>query len=233
MNKTIPLEYGKYYHIYNRGINGCDLFRYSDDYEHFFKLYDKYIFLIADIYAWVLMKNHFHFLVRIKEEDDIEFFKFLNSSRSNDAGRFKETNKWKTVISKDLPECEAPGSVDGKKKPIPYRQFSHLFNAYVKYFNKKYTRIGSLFEKNFERIEVSSEEYLRYLIYYIHHNPVHHGFTDDMFKYKWSSFLTINSIKPTSLKRQEVIELFDDLENFNFFHNQQHNLDRLKNYLFD
>ena len=30
---------------------------------------------------------------------------------SNDAGRFKETNKWKTIVTKDLPECEAPGSV--------------------------------------------------------------------------------------------------------------------------
>jgi len=210
MNKTVPLEYGKYFHIYNRGINKCDIFQYPSDYEHFLNLYGKYIHLIADTYAWVLMKNHFHFLIRIKEEEDIKFFKSLKASMSKE-----------------------PVSIELMKKPLPYRQFSHLFNAYAKYFNKKYTRSGSLFEKNFERIEVSSKEYFRYLIYYIHHNPVHHGFTDDIFKYKWSSFLTINSTKSTRLKRKEVIEWFEDLENFNFFHNQQHDFDRLREYLID
>jgi REP element-mobilizing transposase RayT len=66
-----PLEYGKYYHIYNRGINGESIFLTKDNYQHFLKLYDKYIEPIAEIYAWCLMKNHFHFLVRIKEEEKI------------------------------------------------------------------------------------------------------------------------------------------------------------------
>lgn len=32
---------------------------------------DKYISPVADTFAWVLMKNHFHFLVRIKSESEI------------------------------------------------------------------------------------------------------------------------------------------------------------------
>ncbi|WP_281256423.1 hypothetical protein [Labilibaculum manganireducens] len=36
---TIPLEYDTYYHIYNRGIDGCNLYRETDDYKHFLKLY--------------------------------------------------------------------------------------------------------------------------------------------------------------------------------------------------
>jgi hypothetical protein len=35
-------------------------------------LYDKHISPIADTFAWVLMRNHFHLLVRIKEEEDIK-----------------------------------------------------------------------------------------------------------------------------------------------------------------
>ena len=57
------LEFGKYYHIYNRGINSCDLFVENENYEHFLRLYEKYINPIVDTYAWVLMKNHFHLLV--------------------------------------------------------------------------------------------------------------------------------------------------------------------------
>src|SRR6056297_2919022 len=68
-----PIQYGNYYHIYNHGINGETLFRENSNYEHFFRLYEKYIDPVADTFAWVMMPNHFHFLVRIKEEEEIGF----------------------------------------------------------------------------------------------------------------------------------------------------------------
>jgi REP element-mobilizing transposase RayT len=75
MNTKQPLEYDSYFHIYNRGINGEDLFLETSNYEHFLNLYSKYIDPIAETYAWCLMKNHFHFLVRIRSENEIEFMK--------------------------------------------------------------------------------------------------------------------------------------------------------------
>ena len=72
MQEIIPLEHGKYYHIYNRGINSDTLFKENENYNYFLKLYDKHIDPIADTFAWCLMKNHFHFLVRIKEIEEIE-----------------------------------------------------------------------------------------------------------------------------------------------------------------
>jgi len=66
-----PLSAGNYYHIYNRGIDSCNLFKEADNYEHFLGLYDKYISPVAETYAWVLMPNHFHLLVRVKEEEEI------------------------------------------------------------------------------------------------------------------------------------------------------------------
>lgn len=70
MQQIEPLLPGNFYHIYNRGIDSCNLFTEPDNYEYFFSLYDKYISPIADTYAWVLMPNHFHFLVRLKEEEN-------------------------------------------------------------------------------------------------------------------------------------------------------------------
>jgi hypothetical protein len=67
MDIRSKLEQGKYYHIYNRGIAGCDIFREKDNYEYFLNLYDKYISGIASTFAWALMGNHFHLLVRINE----------------------------------------------------------------------------------------------------------------------------------------------------------------------
>jgi len=70
MQQIQPLTYGKFYHIYNRGINGCNLFEGKDNYEYFLNLYDKHVSPAVDTFAWVLMKNHFHLLVRVKEEAD-------------------------------------------------------------------------------------------------------------------------------------------------------------------
>ena len=72
MQTIDTLEAGRYYHIYNRGINGCNLFTEEDNYTYFLNLYEKYINLIADTFAWVLMPNHFHLLVRIKDVDEID-----------------------------------------------------------------------------------------------------------------------------------------------------------------
>jgi putative transposase len=71
MNKHELLLHGNYYHIFNRGINSCNLFRDPDNYEYFLELYDKHITPIAETYAWVFMPNHFHLLVRIREKDEI------------------------------------------------------------------------------------------------------------------------------------------------------------------
>ena len=67
-----PIQHGKYYHIYNRGNNREDLFRSPDNYQHFLRLYEKHIFPVAETFAWVLMKNHFHLLVRVKEVEEIK-----------------------------------------------------------------------------------------------------------------------------------------------------------------
>ena len=72
MQHLEPILCGRTYHIYNCGINGCDLFRENQNYEYFLNLYDKHISPVADTYAWVLMKNHFHLLVQIKEEEFIK-----------------------------------------------------------------------------------------------------------------------------------------------------------------
>ncbi len=73
MQQIEPLISGNYYHIYNRGIDSCNLFKEPDNYEYFLSLYDKYISSLADTFAWVLMPNHFHFLIRLKEDAEVAF----------------------------------------------------------------------------------------------------------------------------------------------------------------
>jgi len=201
------LEHGNYYHIFYCGNNGENLFRENRDYEHFLRLHDKYLEPVADTFAWVLMKNHFHFLVRVKEEGEIGFYFPLNADRSADADRLQVTT--------DLSAFNEP---DSGRKPNPTKHFSHLFNAYARYFNIKYKRKGSLFIRPFKRKNVNNERYFKQLVVYIHNNPVHHGFVEHPVDYPWSSYLTCISVKSTKLKRDTVIGWFDDVANFKAVH---------------
>jgi REP element-mobilizing transposase RayT len=71
MSANTPLRRGGYYHIYNRGNNRENLFREERNYRYFFDLYAKYVEIVAETYAYCLMRNHFHLLVRIKEGDSL------------------------------------------------------------------------------------------------------------------------------------------------------------------
>ncbi len=90
-----------------------------------------------------------------------------------------------------------------------------------------------MFEKNFERKLVNSENYFQKLIYYIHNNPVHHGFVDKMVDYPWSSYGSILSIKPTKLQRKQVIEIFDTIENFKYYHSVNQNFESIDHLLIE
>jgi REP element-mobilizing transposase RayT len=201
--KPIPLENGNYYHIYNRGNNGIDVFFDSESYYHFLRLFDRYISPIAETYAWCLLKNHFHILVYIKLDIEIDFSKL----------------EYSTV--------EKPKVLD------PSKQFGHLFNAYTQAINKKFKRTGALFEKPFERKQITSEKYLQNVIYYIHNNPVQHGFVQQMSLYPWSSFESIVSDKPTKLKRQNVIDLYGTKLDFLDYHNTFQNLNEITKFIIE
>jgi putative transposase len=148
-----PLESGNYYHIYNRGNNSETIFKENRNYEHFLNLYNTHITPIADTYAWSLMRNHFHLLVRIKTIEEIVL----------------------------LQESKEPPTT--KKIIAPHQSFGNLFNAYSKAINKGYDRHGALFERPFKRKLIDNNTYLQNVIKYIHYNPVKHGICDHPIEY--------------------------------------------------
>jgi REP element-mobilizing transposase RayT len=60
------LERGKYYHIFNRGIAGTNIFLEERNYAYFLNLYAKHVEPVAETFAYCLLRNHFHIFVRIK-----------------------------------------------------------------------------------------------------------------------------------------------------------------------
>jgi REP element-mobilizing transposase RayT len=255
MNKQVnkmqieQLTGGSYYHIYNRGNNRSNLFSMPADYEHFLRLYDKYISPVAETLAWVLMPNHVHMLVRIRENMVYKYSPETPiDNRLVDAigwEKWFEEHKWETVDA-DLPASLRPDNVgpgmentngdfnavkacpdySGSndvdrlklKIPIPYRHFSHLFNAYARYCHNRTGGSGNLFERPFKRKKIDNDSYLKQVILYVHNNPVHHGFCTHPLEYSWSSYITCISDKPTKLKREAVVKLFGDNQKFETEH---------------
>jgi putative transposase len=167
------LEKDNFYHIYNKGINGTNIFETNENKIFFLNQFSKYLIDKISIFAYCLMDNHFHFIIRLDDDEK-----------------------------------------------IVTQAFSNFFNSYAKAFNKQNSRTGSLFEKHFKRIKSENEEYLRNLILYVHLNPKHH-LNLDFTKFKYSSYQSYLTDKETKLEREEGLNLFGELDNFIFCHNQK------------
>jgi hypothetical protein len=115
----------------------------------------------------------------------------------------------------------------------PSKQFGYLFNAYTQAINKKFNRTGGLFEKPFERKLITSDTYLKNVIYYIHNNPVQHGFVKQMGLYPWSSYDSVLSDKPTKLKRKEIIDFYGNKDEFINYHNTKQNINEIINFIIE
>jgi len=90
-SKTRPLKYGRLYHVYNRGVNREDLFKEDRNYEYFLRLVCKHIHPVADIYAYCLLRNHFHLLVRIRMKNEIK--------------RSADTTLWRVPPARQFGNC--------------------------------------------------------------------------------------------------------------------------------
>lgn len=81
---------------------------------------------------------------------------------------------------------------------------TRVCTSYVMYFNKKYKRIGGLFQDQYKMVLVDDNEYLVWLSAYIHQNPKVAGLTKELKDYRWSSYREYMS-GHTSLCDIEVI----------------------------
>lgn len=217
------LKPSKYYHIYNHANGFENIFISEENFRFFITKYKLYISPVANTLVYCLMPNHFHFLIKIKSEEELKTvvreggktFRKLTSLEP------KQTFDEETFRKLSKPQAE---QTFGKLQLLISKQFSNLFSCYTQAFNKVNRRMGSLFIPNFKQKEITSQEYLQQMVIYIHNNPVKHGFTTDHTQWKFSSYNDIINNKETFVLKEEVISLFDNLENFKYSHTKQANL---------
>ncbi|MEK7217612.1 MAG: transposase [Patescibacteria group bacterium] len=150
MRKT-PLTNGEYYHIYNRGVDKREVFLNSRDYERF-------AFLLAACNDKSPLLN--------------STFRYRGFASVEDFFKGRERIKLVDVLC----FCLMPNHFHLLLKQVEKNGISRFLQkvstGYTMYFNNKIERSGSLFQGVFKSVHVDKNEYLKYLITYIHVNPL-------------------------------------------------------------
>ncbi len=149
MSRNISLEIDGFYHIYNRGTEKRKVFLNKKDYHRFLALLylantSKPIHITQDF------KNFDLKLILATPQDD-QLTSIVAYCLMSNHFHLLLKEKTENGISKFIQK---------------------LSTAYTMYFNKKYERTGALFQGRFKAQLAQDDQYLKYLISYIHLNPI-------------------------------------------------------------
>jgi len=185
MKKPIFLN-SHIYHVYNRGVEKRDIF--LNDSDRFQFIHDLFEFNDQNAVQDIKIKSR---EVKPPEIPEIGVKRYESKNK-----REKLVDILAFVLMNNHFHLLLRQKIDGG---IP-KFMQKLGTGYTMSFNKKYERVGGLFQGNYKAVLVEREEHLRYLPIYIHLNPqklfcgkIVGGSTPAIWKflknYRWSSFL--------------------------------------------
>lgn len=187
-------EAEKYYHIFNRGNQGQQIFFNDADRRRFLDRFHRLLHPYVRLFAYCLLDNHFHLLIQIRSEQEIDAVTppefILNTGNPS---------KIHTRVSE---------------------AFRRLFLAYAKSINRQQEIKGSIFQKTVRRILVDNDLYLARLVHYIHYNPVHHGLVSQFEDFRWSSYRSIVEHDDRYLESAAILRLFGSQQQFVTMHHR-------------
>lgn len=147
-----------FYHLYNRGVEKRNIFLDAQDY-NVFKLYLATYLLPKDLDGInsVLASPK---ASATKKDKALKLLKLKNFTQSID------------LICYTLMENHFHFLVRQTEADAIYHFINALGTRYAGYFNRKYKRVGPLFQGVYKAVLVESEEQLLHLSRYIHLNPI-------------------------------------------------------------
>lgn len=221
------LQPGSCYHIFNHANGFESIFRRQENFFYFLEKYRLYISPIAETFAYCLMPNHFHLVVRIRKREMIEALIRVNNDPSI-RYNFSKVSSLAKNFSKVATFDEGKSKVSNFGKVIKIgdndiekylsKQSANLFSCYTQSFNKVYHRMGSLFIKNFKREPISDKTYFLNAVVYVHRNPIHHGFCKNYEDWEYSSYSDIVGGVCDFIEISKLLTMTDGLESFKEIH---------------
>ena len=176
---------GSYFHLYNRGNGKQDIFLDKQDYTFFMNRLIEALFpLLAS----------------------------LNSIDGHHQGAGHSPYKRKMLpegVFELICFCLMPNHFHLLIKQITELPISMLISkvctSYSKYFNKKYDRVGHVFQDQFRSILVENNSYALWLSAYIHQNPKVAGLVNDPVDYFWSSYREYMGVEKYNICKKDII----------------------------
>ncbi len=91
------------------------------------------------------------------------------------------------------------------------RIMKRINTSYAYYYNKKYDRVGHVFQDRYQSEAVENDGYLITVIRYVHNNPVKAGICRNAAQYSWSSYNLYISLNNSRLiECNEILEIFSN-----------------------
>ena len=193
-----------FYHIYNRGVEKRLIFLDEQDYRVFLSCLDLYLLPQRDSINKI--KNQFN-LTKDDKNSKIAHLLLLNNF-------YKKIE----VLSYIFKPNHFHFEIKQKEKHSMEIFMQSLITKYVKYFNKKYQRVGPLFQGRYKAILIGKEEYLLHLSRYIHLNAQEELQKKQNLKdYPWSSYPAyLKRIGPKWLNKNYIISYFKQSQSLSF-----------------
>ena len=189
-----------FYHVYNRGVEKRKIFIDKQDHVVFLSLLKKYL-TPKPVVGDALAGNH-----RGPTPKGSDLVKILRPYES----LHDEVNL--------LTFCLMPNHfhllLQQKKIDSMTKLLRRVCTSYSGYFNKKYDRVGTLFQSIYKAIDIDNENYLLHLSRYIHLNPLELAAdaevgplqrSDLLRNYEWSSYPEYIDVRKTEWLKTELI----------------------------
>lgn len=232
-----PLQPDTSYHIFNHANGFENVFRQTDNFRYFMEKYHMYISPIAETYAYCLMPNHFHLVVRIRKREAIEeLIRNKNKNNSSIITNFSKVSSFERSVNITQNEFDKTKTVnfgkvsticDNEIEKYLSKQFANLFSSYTQSFNKVYRRMGSLFIKNFKRESITDKTHFLNTVVYTHRNPIHHSFCKNYEDWYYSSYNEILQGTTSVIETTKLLKMTGGLTGF--LHIHQRSLDTFDN----
>ncbi len=202
---TLLLEATKIYQLDYFHTSNERLFQVEGDYVVFLKQYAELFSPMVETFAFCLLPNSIHLLVRMKEEQ--ELFTFLKSNN-----RIPEEN---LSFSEYSNLASGTANLVGNIFSLQInKQLALLLNTFSQERNKNHQLKTNLLKQRFVKNEISSEEQLKQAMISIHCSPKKESLIGNLVDWKFSSFAAYLSDKPSLLNRDYPMQIFDGRENF-------------------
>jgi len=191
-----------FYHVYNRGVEKRNIFLDEQDYLVFLSYLKLYLSPVEET------------IQNANQNLDLDY--------EEKSSKIYRLNALKNFFNKIRLICYVlmPNHFHLEVQQVGVKDLENFMRCliikYIMYFNKKYKRVGTLFQGRYKAVSIFGKERLIDLSLYIHRNPIELlAENQPLEPYPWSSYPAyVGNHKVKWLNKEIVLSSFSDMKSY-------------------